>query len=1020
MKTKKNLGFGLTAIMLVATAQAEDLYWDTNGTDPDFGFTTLTWGSDANWTTDSDGSFLNGVTDTTTSADAAIFHRNDVIGLLSVNVSGDVYANNLLQFANGGTKATTFNSVADETPDAIHLYSTSSTNGLAAIDGNANDSNLTVNVPVVLHQDDASDVYFGVGGGNNGGLVLTGGVTHAVPENSVNLYFNNAGNTTVSGGTLDIKGTVTNTGGASNLVKSVTISANIGSAVTTVNQSSGVSHVMVLSGTNSYTGASTANSGNLQFNSLAAIGGTGKSVVANLGGAIGFGSAMSDTDLATALATRIDPNSTGGIAVNGNTARNFDFDAAGLTNVSLGASYGGSTNGQVTYTGTFTPYGDTYRLGGAGGRLIINQANALTGSNNVTVTGIGTGFSGTGGNSAVSLTNSNDYSGVTSVNSGTFVLSGAAGAITGTSGITLNGGNFTLVNVNSTEGAFDRVNNAAITSNGGTITYTNTTGAANFYAETLGSLALATGQLNMVLTTSQAGSQTLTLGGLTQSGQGTATFSSGGSLNATTNMIQVSAASETTADQIIAPWATVGTTAAAQTDYAKYDGSTNLVPAAIAASTEDTWTTAGNAYTLSGATTLTGDRTITALRYTGAASTLALAGNNLETFGILNGGSNTLTISSTGGVLRQQGTDAANLFVTTGNKAITISAPITDNTGALTLVKSGTGGTLILSGALSYSGDTAVNAGTLQLNSDNTSNDASTVTIAASGATLNLNFAGTDTVDKLFIGTTQMPAGIYGVGNIVIPQITGTGTLTVTSDPGGGPGPVDHFVISAIASPQTAGTPITGITITAQDASNQTATGFTGNVTFGGTAGCSGNTGNFVLGVLTGASTTPTLAGGNLTLTVDNGSGSTGSTTITTVLTQYQGWAGGADFDADANGDGVDNGPAWLLGAGDKDANALGLLPAASEDAGDLVLTFDCLNAADRGDAVLNVQYSNDLDQLDPWVAALVPGVIGTSDVGSVHFEATANGDLIHVVATISSAEASAGKLFGRLMATEN
>lgn len=89
-----------------------------------------------------------------------------------------------------------------------------------------------------------------------------------------------------------------------------------------------------------------------------------------------------------------------------------------------------------------------------------------------------------------------------------------------------------------------------------------------------------------------------------------------------------------------------------------------------------------------------------------------------------------------------------------------------------------------------YSGNTTVNGGILSLGADNSSNNASTVSIASTGATLDLNFAGTDTVDKLFIGGVQQPAGVYeAVGNAgsgtEIAQITGSGTLTVTSGPAG-------------------------------------------------------------------------------------------------------------------------------------------------------------------------------------------------------------------------------------------
>ncbi len=127
----------------------------------------------------------------------------------------------------------------------------------------------------------------------------------------------------------------------------------------------------------------------------------------------------------------------------------------------------------------------------------------------------------------------------------------------------------------------------------------------------------------------------------------------------------------------------------------------------------------------------------------------------------------------------------------------------------------------------------------------------------------------------------------------------------------------------------------------------------------------------------------------------------------------YATWSGGAAFDADANNDGVDNGMAWLLGALDKDANAAGLLPAVSHNAGDLVLTFTCLKVAGRGGAVLSVQHSSDLGVTDAWTAAVVPDVDST--VNGVVFDTTDNGAYIHVVATIPAGEAAAGKLFGRL-----
>ena len=90
-------------------------------------------------------------------------------------------------------------------------------------------------------------------------------------------------------------------------------------------------------------------------------------------------------------------------------------------------------------------------------------------------------------------------------------------------------------------------------------------------------------------------------------------------------------------------------------------------------------------------------------------------------------------------------------------------------------------------------------------------------------------------------------------------------------------GPLHHFDITGIGATQTLGVPINGITITAKDSAGLTVESFTGTVNFGGTGGFSGTSANFVNGQVTGVSLTPTLAGTNLTLTVDNGAGNTGS-----------------------------------------------------------------------------------------------------------------------------------------------
>ncbi len=184
-------------------------------------------------------------------------------------------------------------------------------------------------------------------------------------------------------------------------------------------------------------------------------------------------------------------------------------------------------------------------------------------------------------------------------------------------------------------------------------------------------------------------------------------------------------------------------------------------------------------------------------------------------------------------------------------------------------------------------------------------------------------------------------------------------------------GPLDHFAIAGIGELQTVDTPIGGITITAKDAAGVTVEDFTGTVEFGGTGGFSGSSANFVAGVLNDASVTPTASGINLTLTVDDGAGHTGSTAITTIQTQFTAWAGGMASDDDANGDGIKNGMAWVLGAADPQENAIGLLPAF-DDTGDP--EFRIFNYRRRRAALTNpdtsiaVQHGSDLSGWSPLV----------------------------------------------------
>ncbi len=137
--------------------------------------------------------------------------------------------------------------------------------------------------------------------------------------------------------------------------------------------------------------------------------------------------------------------------------------------------------------------------------------------------------------------------------------------------------------------------------------------------------------------------------------------------------------------------------------------------------------------------------------------------------------------------------------------------------------------------------------------------------------------------------------------------------------------------------------------------------------------------------------------------------------TTLTVLTAYESWTGGGagtSFSADANGDGIADGLAWVLGTATVGANAHSNLPVGNAQGnGDLILQFSMR----PGVATVILEYSNDLGVADPWAnhQIAVPG--SSSTIENIVFVITANGDLVDVRATIPAAAAGAGKLFGRI-----
>jgi autotransporter-associated beta strand protein len=343
------------------------------------------------------------------------------------------------------------------------------------------------------------------------------------------------------------------------------------------------------------------------------------------------------------------------------------------------------------------------------------------------------------------------------------------------------------------------------------------------------------------------------------------------------------------------------------------------------------------------------------------------------------------------------------------------------------LTKAGAG-MLTLSAANTYAGDTTVSGGTLVLAAENTSNDASRVTLGSAGI-LKLDYAGTDTVQRLVVNGTRMPNGVYGYDSVdSIAQTinsyfeaTGTGTLTVSDtvaptltpanivdDKAGGPVVVNTLVNYTVTFSEE----MNASTISAADFGNA------------GTA-------TFTIGTVTQVSpsaflvpVTPTsagtlqlsvIAGADIQDFVNNPLDTTSAIADDTTLTVnapasgYATWSGGAPADGDANNDGVENAIAWALGAADPAENAIGLLPTLdnTSDPNYLIFTFQRSDLAETDpNTSITVQYGNNLTG---WTTAV-------DDNDNVEIEETDGSPKDTVLVKLKrSTLGSSGNLFVRL-----
>ncbi len=253
-------------------------------------------------------------------------------------------------------------------------------------------------------------------------------------------------------------------------------------------------------------------------------------------------------------------------------------------------------------------------------------------------------------------------------------------------------------------------------------------------------------------------------------------------------------------------------------------------------------------------------------------------------------------------------TGTVNLSTTAGTISPTTSGAFTSGTRteSVTVTQAGSGKTVSVDDGAGHTGISNsfnVSSGALHhfalgtISSPQTAGSAFNISITAQDVNNNTvtGFTGTVNLSTTAGAINPTVSGAFAAGarteSVTVTQ-AGSGK-TITANDGSGhsgtsngftvnPGALHHFAFANINT-QTAGTAF-NLTLTAQDASNNTVTGFTGTVGLSTTAGTITPTtsGAFAAGVRT-ESATVTQAGASKTITANDGSGHTSSSNYFTV-----------------------------------------------------------------------------------------------------------------------------------------
>ena len=714
-----------------AATALTDAYWKggqlTGGA---LGAMALSSGTSSNWATDAAGTSANGVVPGGSAVNvifgaAGATEQANVTTGADMNL-GSITFNDSTAVTIGGSHVITLNSTSAAAATSSGSGTTVTPGSAITVTSSANAANaINANIRLAAGQtwNIASGKTLTVGGSVGGAGALTLADAGTLILTGANAY---TGATAVSAGTMQLgdgttgkDGTIGNTSGVTNNAALVFNRFGSSSAGYAISGTGTVTKLgagaQALSGTNTYTGATTISAGTLQFakevslynNNTAGTGWTAANIVVGNGGTLALNVGGTDEFTTTDVTTL-------------------------LTN--LGGANGTSTAGYAA--GSKIAFDTTNASGGTFtvGDLIADSSGSGGGA--IGLTKLGT--------NALTLTNANTYSGVTTISAGTLALnvntatlgttavgtvvaSGAAlklqASMTLNEALTLSGSGvgtaantFGALLLNYNTGAFTLA--GAITLDGGAAINTYLAGTADIQiAQGIG----GTGDLTLRASAANNGGALYRL-------QGASTYD-GNTILSTNATNQAGITVQNEIDNAL-PTTTV----------------LKLQATSGSPSTQGKYKLNGYNQTVTGIEGSVGATTLNSI--VGGSATLS-----------------TLTVNNSGnytfdGQLGNTGTNENNLA----------------------LVKSGVG-TLTLTAANTYTGDTKVEAGTLSITSAYLANLADVY--LTTGARFDLDFTGTDTIDELFFNGTGQLAGIWGsIGSTAFNQsnfFTGDGLLLVTT-----------------------------------------------------------------------------------------------------------------------------------------------------------------------------------------------------------------------------------------------